>query len=141
MAGSEGTLSSKGTAREQLLHLASLQAQVQGKSLAQYLRELQSLAERKEEKASALQPVAPRFPREKYVYLTRKEVELLFEQITDLRDRALFGCMYHFGLRASEVGILLREHVNFKTRRIYIPRLKGGIPGERVMTSDQLCPI
>lgn len=141
MAGSEETLSSKGTAREQLLHLASLQAQVQGKSLAQYLRELQSLAERKEEKASALQPVAPRFPREKYVYLTRKEVELLFEQITDLRDRALFGCMYHFGLRASEVGILLREHVNFKTRRIYIPRLKGGIPGERVMTSDQLCPI
>jgi integrase len=136
MVGSEGTLLSKGTAREQLLHLATLQAQVQGKSLAQYLRELQSLVERKEEGSSVPRSAAPRFPREKYVYLTRKEVELLFEQITDLRDGALFGCMYHFGLRASEVGILLREHVNFKTRRIYIPRLKGGIPGEKVMISD-----
>ena len=47
-----------------------------------------------------------------------------------------FACMYHFGLRASEVGLLLREHVNFRTRRIYIPRLKGGIPGEKVITSD-----
>ena len=44
--------------------------------------------------------------------------------------------MYYFGLRASEVGLLLREHVNLRTRRIYIPRLKGGIPGEKVMTAD-----
>ncbi len=66
---------------------------MQGKSLAQYLKELQS------------------------------EVELFFEQDTDLRDRALFICMYHFGLRASEAGLLLREHVTFRTRRIYRARV------------------
>ncbi len=67
---------------------------------------------------------------------TRRKVELFFDQITDLRDRALFGAMYFFGLRTSEVGLLLREHVNLRTRRIHIPRLKGGIPGEKVMTAD-----
>jgi site-specific recombinase XerD len=125
----------RGTAREQLLSMAEHQARVQGKTLVQYLTELQhDLAQR-----SAMpkpQPITPRLPREKYVYFTRREVELLFTQITALRDRALFGVMYYFGLRASEVGLLLQEHVNFRTRRIYIPRLKGGIPGEKVMTSD-----
>ena len=52
----------------------------------------------------------------------------------DLRDRALFGTMYYFGLRASEVGLLLREYVNSRTRRIYIPRLKNGVPGEKVIS-------
>ena len=126
----------KGTAREQLLELAARQARVQGKSLAQYLRELQAQIERKGEGGTAPRPVTARVPCEQYVYLTRREVELFFDQITDLRDRALFGTMYYFGLRASEVGLLLREHVNLRTRRIYIPRLKGGIPGEKVMTAD-----
>src|SRR5712692_177485 len=125
----------KGTASEQLLALAQHQARVQGKTLAQYLKELHLQVEHSAT-ALKLQPVPPRVPREKYTYLTRREVELFFEQITELRDRALFGAMYYFGLRASEVGLLLQEYVNFRTRRIYIPRLKGGIPGEKVMTAD-----
>ena len=36
----------KGTAREQLLEMATLQAQVQGKSLAEFLRELQASVDR-----------------------------------------------------------------------------------------------
>jgi type 1 fimbriae regulatory protein FimB len=129
--------SRKGTAREQLLAMVQHQAQVQGKSLVQYLHELQAQAERKEGEGHATpRPAAPPALREKYVYLTRREADLLFDQITDLRDRALFGAMYYFGLRASEVGLLLREYVNFRTHRIYIPRLKGGMPGEKVMTSD-----
>ncbi len=107
----------KVTATEQLLQLVSDQAQLQGKSLAQYLRELQSLVGQKREGSSMPRSSTPRFPRQKYVYLTRREVELFFEQVTDLRDRALFGCIYHFGLRASEVDLLLRERVNFCTRR------------------------
>jgi type 1 fimbriae regulatory protein FimB len=126
----------KGTAREQLLEMVGHQARIQGKSLAQYLKELHTQAERQNKEHAPPQPVVPRYPREKYVYLTRREVDLLFEQITNLRDRALFGAMYYFGLRASETGLLLREHVNFRTRRIYVPRLKGGIPGEKVMTAD-----
>jgi len=122
-------------ARDQMLELATRQARMQGKSLAQYLRELQVRAEEKKENGTA-PPHRPIAPREKYTYLTRREVDLLFERIADLRDRALFGLMYYFGLRASEVGLLLQEHISFRTRRIYIPRLKGGIPGEKVMTSD-----
>jgi type 1 fimbriae regulatory protein FimB len=128
--------SRKGTAREQLLAMVQHQAQVQGKSVAQYLRELQAQAERNRQGRGVPQAVAPRALREKYTYLTKREVDLLFEQITDLRDRALFGTMYYFGLRASEVGLLLREYVNFRTRRIYVPRLKRGVPGEKVMTAD-----
>ena len=94
----------KGTAREQLLELAAHQARVQGKSLAQYLRELQAQIERKGEGGTAPRPVPARVPREQYVYLTRREVELFFDQITDRRDRALFGAMYYFGLRASDMG-------------------------------------
>lgn len=126
----------KGSAREQLLILAQHQAQVQGKSLIEYLRELQAEVAQTRAQPSRPQFTPPRIPREKYVYFTRREIDLFFEQITDLRDRALFGVMYYFGLRASEAGLLLREHVNFRTRRIYIPRLKGGIPGEKVMTAD-----
>jgi type 1 fimbriae regulatory protein FimB len=125
-----------GTARKQLLEMATHQARVQGKSLLDYLKELQAHAGRKEGGGAASQLVTHHTPREKYTYLTRREVELFFAQITDLRDRALFDAMYYFGLRASEVGLLLQEHVNFRTRRIYIPRLKGGIPGEKVMTAD-----
>jgi integrase len=102
----------------------------------QYLKELQVQAEHRGAGDTAPQRVTARVPRERYVYLTRREVDLLFDQIADLRDRALFGTMYYFGLRASEVGLLLREYVNFRTRRIYIPRLKGGVPGEKVMTAD-----
>jgi site-specific recombinase XerD len=125
----------RGTAREQLLAMAEHQARVQGKTLVEYLGELQhSLTRRSTEPKPQL--LSPRLPREKYVYFTRREVESLFAEITDLRDRALFGVMYYFGLRASEVGLLLQEHINFRNRRIYIPRLKGGIAGEKVMTSD-----
>src|SRR5262249_17187458 len=126
----------KGTARDQLLAMVRHQAQVQGKSVAQYLLELQGQAERNGQGRRVLQAVGPRAPREKYTYLTTREVDLFFAQITALRDRALFGTMYYFGLRASEVGLLLREYVNFRTRRIYVPRLKNGVPGEKVMTAD-----
>src|SRR6266852_8031069 len=126
----------RGIAREQLLAMVQHQAQVQGKNVAQYLRELQTQVERNGEGRRVLQTVTSLVHREKYTYLTKREVDLLFEQITDLRDRALFGAMYYFGLRASEVGLLLREYVNFRTRRIYVSRLKSGVPGEKVMTAD-----
>src|SRR4030081_3581207 len=90
--------SRKGTAREQLLAMVQHQAQVQGKSAAQYLRELQTQVERNGEDRSEPPPVPSRIPREKYTYLTTREVDLFFAQITDLRDCALFGTMYYFGL-------------------------------------------
>jgi len=79
----------KGTAREQLLEMVSHQARVQGKSVAQYLRRTPGTGPAGREGDTALRPVTPTLPREKYVYLTRREVELFFDQIMNLRDRAL----------------------------------------------------
>ena len=124
--------------QEKLLRLAAQQAARQGKSVARYLRELQAEALRQEH--ASVRDAEPRQqePRAKYVTLTRREVERFFAQITDERDRALFAAMYAFGLRASEVGLLLREHVDFHTRRIHVPRLKGGVAGEKLMTAECL---
>jgi site-specific recombinase XerD len=135
------------TPQEKLLQLAARQAAQQGKSVARYLRELQAAFARQErqERQEHQEKVAARDTapaqhktREKYVTLTRGEVARLFAQMTDERDRVLFAAMYYFGLRASEVGLLRREHVNFTTRQIHIPRLKSGVAGEKVMTTEYL---
>ena len=129
------------TPQEKLLQLAARQAAQQGKSVARYLRELQAaLARQEHQEKDAARDTAPsqHKTREKYVTLTRGEVARLFAQMTDERDRVLFAAMYYFGLRASEVGLLRREHVNFTTRQIHIPRLKSGVAGEKVMTTEYL---
>jgi integrase len=124
------------TARQQLLDVAAQQARVQGLGVIEYLRQLQDQARRTEEGQAGQPPPLPRAPKEKYAYLTKREVEALFEQITELRDRALFGTIYYLGLRASEASLLLRDEVNLRTKRVYVRRLKGSVGGERVMTGD-----
>ena len=124
--------------QEKLLQLAAQQAARQGKSVARYLRELHTKVSRQERVSVRGAEPRRQEPRAQYVTLTRREVERFFAQITDGRDRALFAAMYAFGLRASEVGLLLREHVDFRTRRIHIPRLKGGVAGEKPMTAEYL---
>ena len=89
----------KGTAREQLLEMVNHQARVQGKTVSQYLHELAAEAGRQERPFSSSQLAIGNHHREKYSYLTRHEVERFFQQVTDLRDRAMFGVMYYFGLR------------------------------------------
>ncbi len=124
--------------QQKLLQLAAQQAARQGKSVARYLRELQTEASRQER--ASVRGAEPRqqASRARYVTLTRREVERFFAQITAERDRALFAAMYTFGLRASEVGLLLREHIDFHTRRIHVPRLKGGVAGEKPLTAEYL---
>ncbi len=59
----------KGTVREHLLEIAVHQARVQGKSLVQYLKELQAQAERKGKGDASLPSIPRQVSREKYVYL------------------------------------------------------------------------
>lgn len=124
--------------QEKLLRLVAQQAARQGKSVARYLRELQTKVSRQERVSVRGAEPRQQESRAKYVTLTRREVERFLAQITDERDRALFAAMYAFGLRASEVGLLLREHVDFHTRRIHIPRLKSGVAGEKQMAAEYL---
>jgi integrase len=73
-------------------------------------------------------------------YLTQAETRAFFAVISSVRDRALFGVVYGYGLRAGEVALLNRDDVDLSRSRIRIRRLKGGIPGERPMFRN-LCAL
>lgn len=64
-------------------------------------------------------------------YLTQPELQAFFRAIIDARDRALFAVVYHYGLRVSEVGLLLRGDVDLARHRIVVKRVKGGYWTER----------
>lgn len=55
--------------------------------------------------------------------LSHAEIDRLLSVITDLRDQALFLVAYRHGIRASEVALLERTHVDAKGKKITIPRL------------------
>jgi integrase len=67
----------------------------------------------------------------KIKYLSKREVEGFFSCVRDPRDRALFGLIYLYGLRVSEAALLKLQDVDFRRKRIAIPRVKGGIGGEK----------
>lgn len=73
-------------------------------------------------------------------YLSQGELERFFSCIKSPRDKALFGVIYLYGLRVSEATLLKLEDVDFKRKRVFIRRLKGGIEGERPLfeTVEQL---
>ena len=69
-------------------------------------------------------------------YLTKEQTTQFFSVIEDLRDRALFAVIYHYGLRVSEATLLQLEDVDFERERILITRLKNGVGGERPLFSN-----
>jgi type 1 fimbriae regulatory protein FimB/type 1 fimbriae regulatory protein FimE len=71
-------------------------------------------------------------------FLTPDELKRLFGVIKSKRDRALFLIAYRHGLRASEVGLLQRTHIDWKQQRIMIERLKGSLPGQHPMQPDEV---
>jgi site-specific recombinase XerD len=70
-------------------------------------------------------------------FLTLDETRRLFSVIKDKRDKALFLIAYRHGLRASEVGLLQVNDVDFKEMRIMIHRLKGSKSGRYPMQADE----
>lgn len=79
-----------------------------------------------------------RSPSETIRFLTLDETARLFRAIgARRRDRALFLIAYRHGLRASEVGLLRVEDVDFKTLRIMIHRLKGSHSGAHPLQPDE----
>jgi integrase len=70
-------------------------------------------------------------------FLTFDETKRLFSRITDKRDKALFLTAYCHGLRASEVGLLRVEDLDFKRLKIMLHRLKGSLSGEHPLQPDE----
>jgi integrase len=70
------------------------------------------------------------------VYFTQDELKRLISSITDKRDKALFVLAYRYGLRASEVGLLRRVDLDFKSLRIKLRRVKRGLGGEYPLDPD-----
>jgi type 1 fimbriae regulatory protein FimB len=71
-------------------------------------------------------------------FLTTTELKRLFSVIKSKRDKAIFLIAYRHGLRASEVGLLHKDHVDWKRQRIYVQRLKGSYSAEHPMQPDEV---
>ena len=72
-----------------------------------------------------------------FAYLTQEEMKRLLAAIPAKRDRAIILTAYRHGLRASEIGLLQRTHVDLKSGRITIRRLKGSLSGVYPMQPDE----
>src|ERR687891_938596 len=64
-------------------------------------------------------------------YLTQDELKRFFAAIAPPRDRALFGLIYHYGLRVGEALMLTVDDVHFTNHRVIIRRSKHGLGGEK----------
>ncbi|MEW6742552.1 MAG: tyrosine-type recombinase/integrase [Planctomycetota bacterium] len=53
------------------------------------------------------------------------------------RDHAVFLLAYRHGLRASEIGLLRREHVDFAANRIRSERLKNSLGRDHPLEPDE----
>ena len=67
--------------------------------------------------------------------------EALLAVIERKHDRALFLLAYRHGLRASEVGLLRVDDLDFKKLRPKIERLKGSHGGEHRLQPDEVKAI
>jgi integrase len=76
-------------------------------------------------------------PLSKIKFLTTDELKRLISVIKDKRDKAIFVTAYRHGLRASEVGLLQKNDVDFKGLRITIHRVKGSRSGTYPMQPDE----
>ena len=74
-------------------------------------------------------------------FLTQAELRALFRVITRKRDRALFLVAYRHGLRASEVGLLRVDDLNFEQQRITIYRVKRSLPGIYPLRTDEVTAL
>src|SRR5205085_11017171 len=87
------------------------------------------------QKDSKLSPMPDRISNIKF--LTTDELKRLISVTKDKRDKAIFVTAYRHGLRASEVGLLQINDVDFKGLRITIHRVKGSRSGTYPMQPDE----
>jgi site-specific recombinase XerD len=70
-------------------------------------------------------------------FLSQDEISRLFKVISNKRDKAIFLMAYRHGLRASEVGLLNIDDLDFQKQRVMIYRLKGSLSGIHLLQADE----
>jgi len=73
-------------------------------------------------------------------FLTQPQLRALFRVITRKRDRTLILVAYRHGLRASELGMLRADELNFAQQRLAIHRVKRSLPGIYSAASGSTTP-
>src|SRR4030043_1087248 len=66
-----------------------------------------------------------RLPRPLPRHLRDAQVEALFKEINDTRDRAMFMLMLRCGLRVEEVARLTEDAIEYRSRQLYVFNGKG----------------
>jgi site-specific recombinase XerD len=75
------------------------------------------------------------------IYLTQDELRRLLKAIDNPRDYAIFLLAYRHGLRASEIGLIHVDDIDFKQGRIRLHRLKRSLGGIYPLEQDELKAI
>lgn len=70
--------------------------------------------------------------------LSPEEVQHLFENTINIRDKAVLCCLYYLGLRAGEAVGLLLEDVDMKDGKVFIRKSKTGYQREVPIHSKAL---
>jgi site-specific recombinase XerD len=84
----------------------------------------------------------PRSRTETIKFLSLDELRRLFAAVGEgarnaKRNKALFLIAYRHGLRASELGLLRTDDLDFRKLRIMVHRVKGSHAGEHPMQPDE----
>ncbi len=76
-----------------------------------------------------------RLPRPLPKHLRDEQLQALFSEIADIRDRAIFILMLRCGLRVQEVALLTVDAIDSRNRQLYVFSGKGN-KGRVVYLSD-----
>jgi integrase len=71
-------------------------------------------------------------------FLSQDELRRLLRAIDSKRDYAIILIAYRHGLRASEVGMLQTDDIDWKQYRLRIQRLKSSLTGVHALRPDEL---
>jgi site-specific recombinase XerD len=82
-----------------------------------------------------------RLPRPLPKHLRDEQVEALFKEINDARDRAMFMLMLRCGLRVEEVTRLTADAIEYRSRQLYVFNGKGSKDRVVYLSEDALSAL
>src|SRR5271169_3081954 len=82
-----------------------------------------------------------RLPRPLPKHLRDEQVAILFKEINDTRDRAMFMLMLRCGLRVQEVARLTADAIEYRSRQLYVFNGKGSKDRVVYLSEDALSAL